>query len=323
VILATDDIEKEDIPKRLAGPNYLRLPQGRFDAAAATWLLQSLYQPIPAPSNPLDTFVTRSWREAESVLADHVCEMAKAQALRLIGDMPDWDVYDPERIRRIMESCGSYVAILPYREDLQELTYVLGELAGARKLELPRVVVADRRLQSELESRFEPPEQIQYVDAAERLTGDGRTRVQSALEFLSARYRAPASPYVLFYTTGSTTLEPSARRHIEQVMRCITGSKCAFADDAPGNSEDNLIQQMGGARAIIADVGNGDPEGWFHAGLARGAGNKADLHVLAQKGAKLPRTFSFVHEYENERDRLGLVHRLAYPYRRRVLRFDA
>lgn len=323
VLLLTDDIPKDDLPAIYRGRNYFRLPRGGFDAQTAAQVLRSLYQPVDAPPKPRDTFITRSWRTTESALADQVCKLAENEGLRLIGDMPDWEVQEPERIRRIMASCGCYLAILPYRDDPQGLQYMLPELEHARNLGLPRLVVADRRLEDELDGRFGATEPIRYFDAGERLSNDGLKRVRDALDDLSTAYREPTSPYVLFYTTGSATLEPDARRHIEQIMHCITGATCTFADDAPGNHDDDLIEQMSGARAIIADVGNGDPEGWFHAGLARGAGKTADLHVLAQKGAKRPRTFVSVHEYENERDRLGLVHRLGYPYRRRVLRFDA
>ncbi len=74
---------------------------------------------------------------------------------------------------------------------------------------------------------------------------------------------------------------------------------------------------------MIADISEHNANTLIEAGIARGAGT--DFHLISSGAHKSP-PFMFrdqqVGFYSDDAELLGMIHRISYPYRRRVLNFE-
>ncbi len=97
--------------------------------------------------NPKDIYLSRTWKDSESPLADYVCQKLLHPGIRLIGDSTDNPSFGEDRIRRIIASCGGLLAILPFRGEggsirYKTSKYMIEEIEIALELQLPLLIVA-------------------------------------------------------------------------------------------------------------------------------------------------------------------------------------
>jgi hypothetical protein len=110
-----DDVEP---PGFLQNYSYITLGEEGLDGTAAAALLKGMYQPV-APidlTTGRNVYVSRGWHLDDAKLAEIVCEALEDAGLQLIGDAEDQPSWVEGRIAHIMEGCGAFAAILPFRQ---------------------------------------------------------------------------------------------------------------------------------------------------------------------------------------------------------------
>ena len=129
----------------LKGTTWIDLPGAGLDAESALAIIRSFYpgEKRPNPATARDVFVSCSWQPDDSASARAVCHALVDQGFRLIGDARDQKGFGQgQRVERIIESCGAFVGILPFR-DVESASaidrpynYFLRELDIAARLDL-------------------------------------------------------------------------------------------------------------------------------------------------------------------------------------------
>jgi hypothetical protein len=140
-----------DPPGFLQNYSYITLETTGLNAAAAGSILKGLYQPTTSVDlrNGRNTYVSRGWQLGDAKLAGAVCGALEKAGLQLIGDAEDQASWVEARVCKIMDTCGAFAAILPYRPLSVHKTskYVLREWELAASSGLPCLVVADTRIE--------------------------------------------------------------------------------------------------------------------------------------------------------------------------------
>lgn len=118
-------------------------------------ILAALYGSSENMREEKDVYVSYSWRKEEQTLVNAVFRQLKRKQYRIIGDASNNSVYDEDdRIRRIMNTCGAYVGILPYRGDSNTSRYILDEISKAQECDLLGVLFADSRVENLEDSNY-------------------------------------------------------------------------------------------------------------------------------------------------------------------------
>jgi len=140
------------------------------------------------------------------------------------------------------------------------------------------------------------------------------------LEEFDEHYRLSSTPHYAFYA-GSLTKDRGTSQRIRRIVEMVTGMECVIGANLQGqHAQREIIERIRGALFVLADITDDNKNTLIEAGIARGAGTR--LHLLA-KGDPAPTRFMFrdleVTFFNSEVELLGAVHRIARPYRRRVL----
>ncbi|MBC7856868.1 MAG: toll/interleukin-1 receptor domain-containing protein [Pirellulaceae bacterium] len=94
-----------------------------------------------------EVYVSRGWRDGDEAFADEICRHLAVRGLRLVGDLPDQDKNDPQRIAGIMQGCWGHVLVLPRRSSgggpEAAYKYFQQEKDLSEKLGVPRAVFAE------------------------------------------------------------------------------------------------------------------------------------------------------------------------------------
>jgi hypothetical protein len=307
--------EVKEIPRAFESRTWVSLAANGLDVESAARILASLYdgdgKEVMA-DDPRDVFITRSWRESETVATDRLCSRFVNAGFRLIGDMPDQDSFSKERIATIMSTCGVHLAVLPNRPAGDEgLRFMLDEVEIARECGLDSTIIAHTGLSLSL-----PAHQLD-IDG-----NDTDSRVlEPILEELQRRYRRPRKPHFVLFTTQFSEFNESLRHAMNRVIARVTTRRCVFTDEITNEARLSFTDRVKGAAALIADVADNQLDPWVLAGFARGAATP--VHVIARASTPQPRLFrDKVRYYANDVERVGLVHELAFQYRRRLLDFE-
>ena len=311
IVLVSGDMK--EVPEAFESRAWVPLGSNGLDVDSAARILASLYdgdgREVMA-DEPRDVFITRSWRESEASATDRLCSRFVRAGFRLIGDMPDQDSFSRERITTIMSTCGLHLAVLPNRPDGDEgLQFMLKEVEIARECGLDSTIIAHPGLKLSI--------------SAHQLDTDGKDSriLEPIIEELQLRYRPPRKPHFVLFTTQFNNFNESLRNAMNRIIGRVTTRRCVFTDEITNERRVNFIDRVKGAAALIADVADGQLDPWVLAGFARGA--NTPVHVIARASAPQPRLFrDKVSYYENDVERVGLVHRFAFDYRRRLLDFE-
>lgn len=293
-------------------------------------ILTSLYGSSENMREEKDVYVSYSWRKEEQNMVNAVFRQLKRKQYRIIGDAGNQSVYDEDdRIRRIMNTCGAYVGILPYRGEVNTSRYIMDEIRKAQECELPGLLIADSHVE-DLENFTYPLLKIDNpnsIDDIVLLNHINKLKVER-----------PKTPHVFF----ATNLDRD-RRTINECIRnlagVVTATRCILGEDINhGNLQQQIIDRIRNAYVMIADI-TGDEqciscveEGavskdkayrfntCIEAGIARGA--NTDLFIIAKEPRKSP-PFMFrdieVRHYSDDCSLLAIVHKILRGYRRCVL----
>jgi hypothetical protein len=310
--------------KLIKGVSWLDVPESRFSPETASGILRGLYhrKNLPDPSNSRDIFVSASWQtDNKSALA--VSRYLLAQGFRLIGDAKDQDKYDIERIKRIMRTCGAFVAIVPFR-DQQDASaterpykYFLQETDAAESLDLPIVVVADPR--------------IKRIDGDDshwlRLPTDQAELSQvvtRSLDLLWDDWESPALGNHVFLALSQEAEQSPRTSALRQVIESVTGMHTILGSKLQGQEQAGEIQRyVTTAALVVADITDDNVNVCVEVGMAKAAERPYELISEGE-----PRSGPFMIRgpniafYDNPLGQLGALHKVVRNHRRRILNVE-
>lgn len=293
-------------------------------------ILTALYGSSENMREEKDVYVSYSWRKEEQGIVNAVFRQLKRKQYRIIGDAGNQSVYDEDdRIRRIMNTCGAYVGILPYRGESNTSRYILDEIHKAQECQLPGILIAD--------SRVEDLEVFKYPLLKIDITSEiDETVLLNHINLL--KVERPKTPHV-FFATNLDRERQTINEYIRNLSGVVTATRCILGEDInKGNLQQQIIERIRSAYVMIADI-TGDEqcikcesEGkvgkdktyrfntCIEAGIARGA--NTDLFIIAKEPRKAP-PFMFrdieVRHYSDDCTLLAIVHKILRGYRRCVL----
>jgi TIR domain len=314
-------IEECEIPRFLKTTKWININNNsNIDIFIANKLLDGLYYSDTSINlqTTRDLYVSRTWRREESDLADIYCQLLIKAGFRLIGDAEDQRGFDENRIQSIMSSCGGFVAILPDRGQGRTSGYILKEIAISRKLALPSLIVASPNIQL--------PEDL--TKSAIRLENTAskdniEVAVQANIGELVDEWRLPVHPHYVFFATDLSNNDKRNQVIVEHVQR-ITAMPCIVGDRLrEGQVQELITKKISDAFVMIADMSEDNVNTLIEAGIARGTGTR--LHLVARGPRRRPPFMlrdQQVEYYSDDAELLGKVHRIIYPYRRRVLNYE-
>lgn len=322
-------IDDCDIPGFYNNYKWIDCKQGLTPTAFFS-ILAALYGSSENMREEKDVYVSYSWRKEEQNLVNAVFCQLKRKHYRLIGDAGNQSVYDEDdRIRRIMNTCGAYVGILPYRGEANTSRYIIDETNKAQECGLPGVLFADARVEN-LEEFTYPLLKIENLDNIDD------TLILNHVNKLMVK--RPKTPHV-FFATNLDRRRQSLNEHIRNLSGVVTATRCILGEDInKGSLQQQIIDRIRCAYVMIADI-TGDKqcikceaEGkvskdktyrfntCIEAGIARGA--NTDLFIIAKEPRQAP-PFMFrdieVRHYADDCSLLAIVHKILRGYRRSIL----
>jgi len=311
-------IEECDIPGLLKTTKWIDLVNGDLHLETANKLLASLYYSNMEiePEITKDIYVSRTWRESEAQLADHICLLLDKAGFRLIGDSEDQLGFEEgNRVRSIISSCGGLAAILPHRGEGTTSKYMLDEIKIARDLHLPTLIIADPSVQlpDDLAESVIPIQGNEINNVSEVL--------QAGIEDLKEIWNKPNHPHYIFFATDLDPENYPRNQVIRQIIQRVTAMPGIFGENIRESEVQKVInEKISSALMMIADISDDNINTLIEAGIARGANKQ---FYLVASGPRRRPPFMFrdqqVWYYEDDIQLLGIIHKIVYPYRRRVL----
>ena len=272
-----------------------------------------------------DIYVSRTWRNTEADIADTISRRFIRAGFRLIGDAEDHPRFSnsEDRVGRIISSTGGLLAILPYRASDEQngftSKYMLRELGIAKQFGLPHVIFAetgvvipDDLVQSAL----------QVVQARDSLEMTLDAVVIPSVEALRDSWKHGHLRHYVFFASNFD--QPERNEIISQSIQRITAMRCLMGEDiqvAAHSVQQEIVEQIRGAFVVIGDITEpSNINTLIEIGVARGA--SIPFYLVAAEPRQRPAFMlrdNQVFFYKNDMELLGQIHRLIYPYRRRIL----
>jgi hypothetical protein len=302
--------------------NYSNIPLGADgpDLESAAGILKGLYQPAATfdATNGRNVYFGRGWQVSDVPLAEVVMLALANAGLQLIGDCEDQPSWVEARVGGVIETCGAFAAVLPYRANRPQRTsrYVLREWELAQARGLPCLVVADPRVELAPEVRRRGG----LVTLPGPEAADSGTLTGLA-ETLRDDWRVPArSPYV-FYATDFDPQRMQLRRTARELMEAVTVLPCVLGEFVRGDAvQREILRAVCGAALVLADISGDDPNVYIQLGAA--VAGDVPIALFRQDAPGAPPFLlddQQVWDYATPADLLGRVTRTAYPYRRTLL----
>jgi hypothetical protein len=323
-------IEECEVPSFLQTTNWIDISTTGFDLSAAHKLLLSLHSMDEELElgKTRDVFVSGSWREApetEAWLVNAVCQTAKKQGFRLIGDSPDQQGFDGgDRVKEIISSCGGLIAVLPDRGSGKTSKYMIQEIEFAKSLGLSYVIIAEDTVEIAEELAQGAIETVRIPKAKVEEKADLSKSFSPALGDLKEQWKNPPAPHFVFYGTDFNEEHKDRIQMVKRLIQQVSAMPCYVGEDIrKGQIQQEIIKWITGAFMMVADISQDNLNTCIEAGIAVGA--KTPLHLLAA-GPRHKPPFMFrdqqVWYYENDVELLGVVHNLVLPYRRRIINYE-
>jgi hypothetical protein len=316
-------MEAGNIPYWLNTKSTVILRNATLDLATADNILSTLAGwNTDEHREQRDIYVSFGWRRADELeTAAAVFRSLDAAGFRLIGDAEDHEHYSLKRVEQVMSGCGALVAVLPNRGGGVTSKYIVQEVQAAQKHEIPYVLFGEDGVQIDtglvdwaLEKRIFP---VHGSSPNQRAEAD-------ILEILSNRWRqAPKAPYA-FFSSDFRSENLERRRLARRMIERTTCLKCWMGDDDfSGDAGNRIADRIISAAFVVADISNNALNSCIEAGIAVGAGR--ELRLLSSSPRRNS-PFMFrtrnIAKYANDVEMLGELHRLVFPFRRRVWNRD-
>jgi hypothetical protein len=321
VALRLPNANTEELVK---GTTWIDVPGTRLDSHTAVEIIRAFYpgDRLPNPATSHDVFISCSWHGDDTASANAVCRVLARQGFRVIGDARDQEGFGAgNRVERIIASCGAFVAVVPFRGEARATAnegpykYFLREMDFAAGLDLPSVIVADPRVRRE-----DGPDQTwlrMETDATEC-----PRPIASAIDALWHQWCEPPKPQYVFCAmdldSDAARVGGPIRHLIERTtgMPTIVGNEI-YQPELPSA----IMKKVCQAFLVLADISDDNINACIEAGMGLAAGTNVEL--LAQGNPRSPpfmlRSLGQLSTYEDEVERVAIVHKIARRYRLRIV----
>jgi hypothetical protein len=325
------------VPLRLAGADvsslieeksWIEVPQPQLNPGVASAILSAFYpgDNRPDPRTSRDVYFSGSWRPADIGSALAVLRLLCKSGFRVIGDAKDQKGFKSNRVQSIIESCGAFVGVVPYRDsNLASATeepykHFLTELDLATRAGLPTLTIADPQVH-----RSDDGDESWI--RMETQASECPREVQEAISALWEQWSTPPHPHNIFLAIDlaapSSQRDSGLRRLIERItgMRTIVGNEIREAD-----LQSAIMQTIKRSFLVIADL-SGTTDDSFNLDVCIEAGmalvSETELALVARGKPRSPpfmlRRAGQLTTYEDEVEQLAIVHSITRDYRRRVI----
>lgn len=315
VPLRLDDVEP---PNFLQNYGNIRIAPTGLDATAAEHIVKALYQPPHItidPSRGQHTYISRGWHSGDTELAEAVSGALSRAGLCLVGDAEDQPAWVEERVTGIMDSCGAFAAVLPFRRNTSQNVshttskYVLREWRLAADHDLPCLVIPHPGVEL-------PPEMTEWPGLVPA-TGDAQQLLNHAID-LAEEWRPPRRQPYVFYATDFEPGGRALRVLIREAVEAATALPFRIGEYVQGASvQGEILHRVMNASVLLADISGDSPNVYIEIGAARAA---AVPVALLRKGPPGRPAFMLrdqqVWDYATEAELVARAVRLSYPYRR-------
>lgn len=167
-----------------------------------------------------------------------------------------------------------------------------------------------------------------FTDSAIRISvaeieadGPGNTALQRGIADFNDEWKRPRQESYIFYATNLDSAHKARNQVIKQAIQNITAVECKPGDEiTSGTVRETIVKQISQASLVIADITDNNINSCIEAGMAVGA-NRA-LALLGQ-GLRHQPPFMLgnyqMYPYESDLEMLGIIHKLVFPFRRRII----
>jgi hypothetical protein len=316
-------IASADVKELMRGTTWIDLPEARLDSGAALAIMRAFYpgDKRPNPAKARDVYSSCSWQPGDSASARAVCQALVNQGFRLIGDERDQKGFGKgDRVERIIASCGGFVCIMPFRgvetasAAEKPYKYFLHEIDCASRLGLPSVIVADPRIR-----RADGPDEDWLRMETSEINCPAA--VVAALEALWEQWREAPAPQYVFCALDLESDAARAGGPIRHFIERITGMRTIVGNEIHEEPlQSAIMRKVCAAFLVLADITDDNINACIEAGMGLAAG--ANVELLSRGKPRRPpfmlRSLQML-TYEDDVERIGALHKILRPYRRRVI----
>ncbi len=316
-------IDGANVDDLMRGITWIDIQSKNISEDNAASIIKSFYpgECRPNPKNSKDIYVSCSWRNSDNMSALGVMKELMNLGVRLIGDSEDHDHFGTgNRIERIISSCGAFICIIPYRDESiakrgeKPYKYFLEEIDLAHNVGIPILVIADPRI------TFIDENPIQWLPM-ETNTNLPPDAIRAALEDLYYDWEKPISPQYIFCAMDLENEAKRANSNYRSLIERVTGMETIVGTEIIKEPiQKSIITSITNSFLTIADVSNDNLNTCIEAGIAIAANNNVALISLGK-----PRRPPFMlrslqlNSFSDDIEKIGLIHRIVWPYRRRII----
>jgi TIR domain len=316
-------VDNANVDELMRGITWIDIQSKELSAESATLIIKAFYpgEKRPNPKTSKDIYVSCSWRNSDNTSAITVMKKLMSLGIRLIGDSEDQETFgEGNRIERIISSCGAFISIIPFRDENiakrgeRPYKYFLEEIDFANKLGVPALVISDPRIKpSEKEANkwFE-------LDMNSELISD---ELNVALENLFYDWKKPISPQYIFCAMDLDDESKKSASNFRSLIERVTGMETIVGTEITKEPlQRSIISSINNSFLTIADITNDSLNTCIEAGIAIASNTNV---ALISFGA--PRRPPFMlrslqlYSFSNEAEKIGLIHKVVWPYRRRII----
>jgi hypothetical protein len=317
-------------------PNFLKTYShidargGELAPKSAALLLEALFGTADATGGR-PVYFSRGTRRADEPANSVVEEVVLNLGGRLVCDAPDQAHSDPERLRRLIRSCGGLVAVLPLRAEGGTSPYVVSEIRLALAAGKPALVFAQPGVPKQEDWEFD------VLPLTAEMVERGREAIEDVYDEKVAQFAGALAPSdVGQHVFIGHSFSESAKELFVPAQRLVcrlVGLPVKVGAWLTGRgAQQKIVEHIRAAEFCLVDITNsGQAElpkkmdyglnSCIEAGVAIGA--ERPLFITCRGSRRTP-PYMFrdreVLYYENEMELLGLVRRMCYDYRRQVIR---
>lgn len=321
-------VDGAPVDSLVRGLSWIDVNSRSLDAKTASAILRAFYpgDRHKDPRTSRDVYVSASWRAEDNLSAIAVCRQLRREGLRLIGDSKDQKGFRADRIKTVIESCGAFACVLPFRNGESVATstggaykYFVRELEIAISAGLPCVVVADDRVTLASSHSIQPLPMRQDATSCD-------TDVVTAIANLADNWRAPPNPLYIFLSLALESPHAAATHPAREIIERITGMRTVVGTDVRDPPIDQgILHSIQKSHLVIADLVGPTETGFnldvcIEVGMARASGVSYELFA---RGPQRRPPFMLgrpqLEAYETELEFLGKIHRVVQDYRRRLI----
>ena len=309
----------------LPGHAWIDLQSSGLTAETAAKILHAFYpgRRFPNPRRLHDVYVSASWRDTDNRSAVVVCRELVNTGFRLAGDSKYQRGFSDDRVERLIDSCGAFVSIIPFRDEeyaslaSENYRYFLAEVEAARKAGLPMLVIVDPRVKSDVDLHHA---WLRMDTQAESCPED----VKRSITALWADYQEPRRPHKIFFVSNGKAAAAERGSPLRQTVERVTSMHTIACGDDPKQRSQGAIEDLiKSSFMVLCDLSGADGQSFdidvcVQVGMALVL--RANLELLAKRA---PDSSSFMLRdfltYGDEAEQLAIVHQLVLPYRRRII----